>query len=158
MTPWVYKITDSKSIVLKSVYENLRNNRDELQLRLDQERDNKAKLETKIKNLENELVNLRNNKENSKNIEGNLNVFKLENEVDIIYEKLKEQNLIEKLFFLMNDIRENKNWFTHSEKIKIEYFINLGLLEITERNHNGVRVDISRLGEKILRKTRLEYL
>lgn len=52
ITPWIYKITDSKSIVLKEVYENLRLERDDLQIRLDQEREARSRSEVRIKSLD----------------------------------------------------------------------------------------------------------
>lgn len=55
LTPWIYKITDSKSIVLKEEYDRIRLENDELQTRLDKERESKSKLETRISSLENEI-------------------------------------------------------------------------------------------------------
>lgn len=158
VTPWGYKITDSKSVVLKSVYEQLRNNRDELQLRLEQERDARSKLETQIKSLEDELINLRNNKKNTTNFTESTNEPKLENEVDIIYEKIKNKNLTEKLFTVMDKIRNKNNWFRYDSMPEIEYFIKLGLLTIKSKDSITVALDISPLGDKILRRMNLELL
>lgn len=58
ITPWIYKNTDSNSIVLKSVYESIRNSRDELQAALYRERDAKIKLEIKNKALDDKNTEL----------------------------------------------------------------------------------------------------
>jgi hypothetical protein len=50
LTPWVYQVTDSKSIVLKTEYDRIRTENDDLQFRLDKERESKSRLETRIKN------------------------------------------------------------------------------------------------------------
>lgn len=52
LKPWVYKYTDNKSIVLKIDYDLLKQQRDDLQVRLAAERESKAKLEVRMKTLE----------------------------------------------------------------------------------------------------------
>ena len=58
LTPWIYKITDSNSIVLKIEYNRIRSDRDDLQLRLDHEHELKSKLDNRIKILEQEIIEL----------------------------------------------------------------------------------------------------
>lgn len=73
LKPWVYKKTDSKSIVLKSIHEEVRNERDTLQLRLDKERESKSKLEIRIKSLEEEIIEV---KKKGESIKENSNKLK----------------------------------------------------------------------------------
>ena len=88
LTPWIYKISDKNSIVLKSDYDILKNERDFLSQKLEEERDSKLKLRTEINKLEERL---------GENIdeENNKTEFKYESEIDYIISEIKqnEKNL-----------------------------------------------------------------
>ncbi|MCB4800276.1 hypothetical protein [Neotamlana laminarinivorans] len=88
LTPWIYKISDKNSIVLKSDYDLMKNERDLLSQKLEEERDSKLKLRTEINKLEERL---------GKNIDGeDLKMeFNYESEIDHILNEIKqnEKNL-----------------------------------------------------------------
>ena len=48
LTPWIYRITDSNSVVLKETYDSLRNEKFELEIKFEAERDSKSKLQKEI--------------------------------------------------------------------------------------------------------------
>ncbi|WP_233900523.1 hypothetical protein [Tenacibaculum piscium] len=88
VTPWVYKISDKNSVVLKSDYDILKNERDFLSEKIEEERDSKLKLRNEINKLEEKLGgNI--NKHNTKT------EFKYESEIDHILNEIKtnEKNL-----------------------------------------------------------------
>ena len=51
LTPYIYKITDSDSIVLKETYDRLKSDKQELEIKLERERDSKGKERCKKKYL-----------------------------------------------------------------------------------------------------------
>jgi len=59
ITPWIARFNDKSSIVLKTTYLELLSERDELEEKIAKERESKSKLESKIKNLEDDVVEAR---------------------------------------------------------------------------------------------------
>jgi len=88
VTPWVYKISDKNSVVLKSDYDIIKTERDFLSQKLEEERDSKLKLRTEITKLEERL---------GESIEGDdsKTEFNYESEADHIINEIKqnEKNL-----------------------------------------------------------------
>ncbi len=133
--PWVYKLTDSKSIVLKSTYENIRNERDELQTRLDKERESKSKLEIRINSLEEEILERdravaeREGEEslNSKNDKTDSQP----NEIEQLYYKIKSQGLLDK--FLDDSVLIKKDEYVDDSESN-DSFLELGLIEFKEHH------------------------
>lgn len=160
LTPWIYKITDSKSIVLKSLHENLRNNRDELQIRLDQEREAKSRLETKIKSLEENITNLlKKGEEDSGNDEKAVNdSLNIQTETDIMFEKIKKKNWSQNLLNAVTHVNEQEHGWVDNNKIDeaFRYFIDLGLFDIAKKDTTDTMLKVSQLGENVLRRIRLD--
>ena len=156
LKPWVYKKTDSKSIVLKSVHEQVRNDRDNLQLRLDQERESKSKLEIRIKNLEEEIIET----SRQKNKEGGeQNIVLQDNvsdEIERLYEKLKKGKILD--FFINIGVRLNKNEFIEKGDSRIDNLIELGLISHKEENYSGLSdlYNLTEDGQKVLRLARFK--
>jgi hypothetical protein len=57
LKPWVYKLTDKSSIVLKEYLELIRSERDSLLIRIGDERDSKSRVELELKKLQEEIKN-----------------------------------------------------------------------------------------------------
>ena len=157
LTPWIYKLTDSKSIVLKTVYERVRAEKEDLQIRLDQERDSKSRLENRIKNLELEIAELTKPaiEDNISNNDGNLpNKTNLET-TPIIMQKLKEKELLQE--FINTAVKINKGESIENNYTSKDYFIELGLLKFTSNGYKNTKnYQITSEGENLLKKARLE--
>lgn len=156
LTPWIYKITDSKSIVLKTEYNRIRAERDEIQFRLDQERDLKSKLENQIKRLENELTESKNRKpEEEITLESVLPKIDNDNSLNILHEKLKERELIEK--FKETAIIINKGTLINNNE-PIDGLIELGLIIFEKEGPYGgaKNYKLTDYGQKMLTKLRFE--
>lgn len=160
VTPWIYKITDSKSIVLKSVYENLRAENDNLLEKLDKERDSKSRLETRMKTLENEITELLSNAKKKKTSEvspeKNENDKRVEDEASILLRKLKEKEMLKD--FVSTSISLNKGEYIAVSYKPTDLFIELGLIKYKDSSYSGSAKSytITQIGEKVLRLARLE--
>jgi hypothetical protein len=159
ITPWVYKITDSKSIVLKETYENLRIENLRIETKLEKERENKKRLLLEISELEKTIdkINLSNNQENN-DTEETIKNLSLDNEVDVLFNKIKNKKLIDEFIELVESIgKEEQGWIKAEDLTdSFSYFVKLGLLATGKDNVNYVEIAITNVGEKVLRRSRLE--
>lgn len=115
VTPWIYKITDKSSVVLKHVYEEVKTERDDLQSRLEQERDSKAKLELRIKHLEEELSKQKPIIDNS------------QDEVDVMVKKLVDSKLDNHFLDIVLSIKQHE--YIKKTTYGLNEFLKLGLIE-----------------------------
>lgn len=161
VTPWIYELTDSKSIVLKSEYERIRVERDDVQVRLDKERESRSKLETRIKNLESEILEA-SKAQAEKPIESTTK-SKSEgsqkgpiDETSILLEKLRNKNLLRD--FKDSSIRINKGEFIKNDYNPKDYFIELGLIKFSSDHVRGdsKKYVLTQDGENLLKRARLE--
>jgi hypothetical protein len=160
LTPWIYKITDSKSIVLKTEYERIRSENDDLQIRLDKERESKSRLENRIKNLEDEIIEITKIQTGSKTLErkkvgikNSLNT--ISDSTSILLQKLKDKNLLNE--FLDTCTKINRGEGIQNEYKSKDYFIELGLIRFSSNYSNSSkRYNITTDGENVLKKARLE--
>jgi hypothetical protein len=159
ITPWIYKITDSKSIVLKETYENLRTENTRIEAKLEKERENKKRLLIEISELEKEIdkLNLENNQENS-DTEETIKNLSLDNEVDVLFNKIKNKNLIDEYIELVENIGKEEQGWIKAEYLtnSFSYFLKLGLLATGKDNVNFIEIAVTEVGEKVLRRLRLE--
>ncbi|EMY3476827.1 DUF3450 domain-containing protein [Flavobacterium psychrophilum] len=160
LTPWIYQITDSKSIVLKSEYERIRAESDDLQLRLDKERESKSRLEARIKSLEAEIIEITRVK--TENVIENIPEKKTTRSVkkentdstSILIDKIIQKELLTD--FLNTCTKINKgdsipNSYKHSD-----YFTELGLIKFFKNAINDSKIySITSEGEILLKKIRL---
>lgn len=157
LTPWIYKITDSKSIVLKSKYDILKTEYYELQTALDNERESKSKLENRIKKLEQENLELK--KANSELIQNNntkeLKQSKKDSDIiSILIEKLKQHNLIDEFIFISTKIKKGE--LISDDYANTDFFIKMGLISyLGKRNTHFTKYSLTEEGELILKNLRL---
>lgn len=162
LTPWIYQITDSKSIVLKSEYERIRTDNDDLQTRLDKERESKSRLESRIKSLEAEIIEITKIKVEPISEENNTASKKtrsIKNTIidssTILLNKLKEKKLTQEYLDICTKINRGDT-IPNSYKPK-DYFIELGLIKFLQNAINdSKRYSITTEGETLLKKVRLE--
>jgi hypothetical protein len=155
LKPWVYKLTDSKSIVLKTTYEIVRNERDELQVRLDRERESKSKLELRIKNLEEEIVERERavaEKEGEESLVASKNTET--SDASILFDKLKDENLIDD--FKKIAVQSKKGEYISNNHNPTDRYIELGLLQFKTESYNGSakHYNVTNDGDDLLRYLR----
>lgn len=160
LSPWIYKITDSKSIVLKSVYEGLRSEKDDLQIRIDQERESKSRLEARIKILETEIIEKNAIQSESKESNSSQNKSESTNKVvkdnsSIFLQKIKGKDLLKD--FIDVSIMINQGLPIKNENKAKDYFLELGLITFSSNEINGnKKYKLTSTGEDVLNKYRLE--
>jgi hypothetical protein len=159
ITPWIYKITDSKSIVLKETYENLRIENLRIETKLEKERENKKRLLIEISELEKTIdkINLSNIEENN-DTEETIKNISLDNEVDVLFNKIKTKKLIDEYIELVENIgKEEEGWIKSADLTNsFSYFVKLGLLATGKDNVDYIQIGVTDIGGKVLRRSRLE--
>lgn len=160
ITPWIYKVTDSKSIVLKETYDNLRIENNRIEIKLENEREIKKRLFIEVSELEKEIDNLKiSSVENKTEKSASENIaINFENEVDVLFNKIKNKKLIDQFINNISAIGEKEQGYIKMEHWddSTNYFIRLGLLESGQMNSNFSELSITPVGEKVLRRSRLE--
>ena len=149
LTPWIYKITDSNSIVLKIEYNRIRSDRDDLQLRLDHEHELKSKLDNRIKILEQEIIEL-----TSKKLEERKD--KVSDVYSVLISTLKKKHLVVNLFELIKDINSRNH--IHKNINGLNDFIELGLLKYDKDSSTSGYgyYEFTSDGQEVLRRLRTE--
>jgi hypothetical protein len=157
LKPWVYKKTDYKSIVLKSDHERVRSERDSLQFRLDKERDSKSKLTSIIKDLEEQIIEITRTQV-EREVEENTDIenSKLINIVEVIYNKLVEENLVSEFSNFATESK--KGGYIDDYYQQTDRFIQLGLVKYHKKHfsNNSKQFAITQDGEAVLNYLRLQ--
>ena len=148
--PLVYKITDSKSIVLKSEYNRLQSLNEELQKRLEIERELKSKIESRHKKLEEAVT--KNTLFSTENDELNLN--NINDVVSILLNKLKEENKLEE--FKKTAVNIKEGIYIKNDYKPQELFKQLGLIIFDgSKSSSDKRYRLTKDGEEVFLKSRL---
>lgn len=128
ITPWIYKITDKSSIVLKSNYDILYSEKERMLKKLESEKEEKLKLESEIALLENKIKSF-NEKESISKDE-----ITIEN--DKLVKLLKEKGYLEDFERLIYNINSDV-WVDLDDSIR--YFVTSGLIESISTRSGGIR-------------------
>jgi len=163
LTPIIYKISDSKSIILKSEYDILLNERIRLENRLDEERAQKTKLQTDYERLETKISSLiKQNAELNSIIQTTTppneeNISNNENELNLIAELFERENLIDDFMAIGSNI---KNKISMDKKLNtVTQFTTLGLIEVGSIYPNGqYAYSFTDLGAKLHKKIQLQQI
>lgn len=149
LTPWIYKITDSNSIVLKTEFNKIRSDRDELQIRLDHERELKSKLDNRIEILEHKIIELTSNKLDERKDD-------VSDVYSVLISTLKKKHLVLDLFELLKDINSGNHILKN--KNGLNDFIELGLLKYDKDSTTGGYgyYEFTADGQEVLRRLRTE--
>lgn len=151
VTPWVYKITDSDSIVLKSVWEDTRNERDIYIKKYDAERESRTKFENKIDVLNSENIRLNEELKRLKEdddiklipnekIEQNIEETRNSSDIKAMVKRLQDSDNITNFVKMAMQIKIGKPLIKRiSDNItinddRISYIIREGLVRFKERN------------------------
>ena len=147
--PLVYKITDSKSIVLKSEFERIRNQRDSLQNKLDQERESKSKIEARYKKLEESILQKNNPFDNDFGGENKTN-----DTISKLINILKEQELLNE--FTQTAIRIKDGQYIENSYKPLSVFKKLNLILYDGSSSTGSRrYKLTNDGENVFLESRL---
>jgi hypothetical protein len=166
VTPIVYKWTDEKSIVLKSVFDASENERKRLERRVEEEREAKLKLQEDYDKLEKRIAELLTEKNTTKtNVDDEkktkttkqkVSQTPNEEKLTLLYNKLQKDNKIESFervaSTILNDIPMEK---TH----EVTEFTTLGLIAPGNyTNNNRYKFSLTPIGKEIQEKLLMEKL
>lgn len=166
LTPYIYKVTDSKSIVLKEIYNQLESEKEILEGKLEKERESKNKLQIEIASLEEKMDKLSLENFSHGNLtltdeeikEFDLKSIDSDKEGEILFKKIKSKNLSNDFLNICSLIESSSNdiiEINDLNKYNSEYFIKLGLISKKTYSTSSKRVAITEIGEKVLRFVRL---
>lgn len=156
LTPWIYKVTDSNSIVLKETYDKLKSENNILELNLEKERESKGRLQIEISKLEKKIEDS-NSYTNSISVE-NHEQNKIGDETELMFKKIKEKDWLRNYINHITTVNKANNGWVENVEIDepFHYFITLGLIDISEDNGQFSNLTVSELGKKVLRRVRLD--
>ena len=133
LTPLIYKWTDDKSIVLKSIYDISENERKRLEKKLEEERDSKLKIQNDYERLEKRLSDLLSDKEEintTKDVDNRESQEQendqLKNKLDLIFKKLQKENKVESFEKISSNILNGYPFEKSTENV--EEFTSIGLI------------------------------
>jgi hypothetical protein len=156
ITPWVYKITDSKAIVLKEEYDRLKQEKNLIENKLEDERENRVKLLNEISRLENRIDELSiDNKE--KPLVTSIEKGNSQNSnIEIYQEKLKKKDYSNKFVEWALEGEKSSVWFPLGyEPEHIKYFFKIGLIEFNNSVTNEISYKLTNNGRKVFEVLRL---
>jgi len=154
LKPWVYKLTDNSSIVLKEDYERLRNERDNLLVRINNEREEKAKVENELKTVQDKISKI--------NIANTISSPTIEEEKEIseafhvsLYNELKDEGLVESFQSVSMDILKG-NEFSRKDSNMLEPLIRMGLIKYKSAKNSVDRLfELTTDGTEVLKILRI---
>ena len=163
LKPWIYSKIYTSAIVMKDTYEIVRNQRDELQIRLNQEREAKSILESEIKNLEEsnrenlriqaEKVNEDIPRKEPNKPEPKPKTPAVISDIDILYKKLESQNLLNAFMKISTQVRKGNSILKTSNEL--DSFLQLGLLRYSSSdpyNSKMAKFSLTQNGDSVLNK------
>lgn len=160
VTPHVYKMTDSDSIVLKETYDRLKSDKQNLEIKLEKERESRSKMQKEIDSLEGQIQEMY-RASAEKEREESLEKEKTENTgltpIDKLYRKLQEKYLVNKFVHTVIQIRREQGWFENkNEDEDVKFFVRTGLLEYEKSDENWTMYNITKNGQEVLKKAQIE--
>lgn len=142
ITPWIYKITDSSSIVLKSNFQVLEKERDILSQKLEIERESKLKLQNEVSTLEEKIKEfIKSNDEKVSEIE---QINKSANDVDTqkvekVLKAISNKGFNDFFDTLINEINNSEYIDTSKLGEQINYFLKTGIIKLEDKFDNDYR-------------------
>ncbi|MFC0777065.1 hypothetical protein [Flavobacterium sp. HJSW_4] len=147
LTPWIYQITDSKSIVLKEEYDRVRAENDDLQTRLDNERQSKSRLETIIKAQDENIIEL--SKLKATNTEPDFQDPDVEYQLSDLVSKIINGGSLKSYEETVLLIQKGKP--INDNNKNLDFFITLGLIAFDRRLTNSANYyKLTQMGKKVL--------
>jgi hypothetical protein len=138
LNPWIYKITDSKSIVLKSTFQKIEKERDILSQKLESEREAKLRLQNEISGLEDRIKELINPipVENT-DIKLQKATVSEQNKIDAILKDIQDKNMTQFFDKLIDDINNQEYIDTKKHGEMINYFLKSDIIKLSNKHWNN---------------------
>lgn len=156
ITPWIYKITDSKSIVLKEEYDRLKEEKNLIENKLEDERENRVKLLNEISRLENRIDELLLDNLERPQVTSIEKKNSEKNNIEIYQERLKNKDYTDKFVELALQGEKSSIWFKKSnEPEHIKYFFKIGLIEVNNSMQSETSYRLTSNGRKVFEVLRL---
>ncbi|ADR20191.1 hypothetical protein MATR_21930 [Marivirga tractuosa] len=162
LSPWIYQITDSKSIVKKSVHENLEKRLEAIQIRFEKEKEARIRVEDELEALEEKLAKSKTDDDKGvfigKNKDANKETEKLSKDPGINKTQKVVQKIIEdgkeKTFLEIARKSLKKEGFNARESEKLDFFIDFELIKIISRDdvNEWFDIELSELGLIVYRQ------
>ncbi len=157
ITPWIYKITDNKTIVLKDDYDRLKQEKNLIENKLESERENRVKLLNEIDRLESRIDELLLNNVESQNETTSEKENNSNGNIDTYIQRLKDRKYTDKFTEFALQIEKNSPWTPkNNEPEHIKYFFKIGLVEVLQSDQVDIRYKLSNNGKKVFDILRLE--
>lgn len=153
ITPWVYKITDKSSIVLKSTYQILEKERDNLSQKLENEREKKLSLQNEVSILEERIKEL-NAKEDKKNpIEQFLNEPDTEkSKIELLINDIDHKDLSVPFDNIINKVNNEDYINFDTFEIATNYLLKAGIIKLKDKKPGETKFrhyQFTNFGEKV---------
>ncbi|WKK84088.2 hypothetical protein QYS48_17935 [Marivirga arenosa] len=158
LSPWIYQITDSKSIVKKSVHENLEKRLEAIQIRYEKEKEARIRVEDELEALEEKLAKSKKDEDKGvyvglqdegKEIEENSSTSKglKPNKAEKIVKKIIEEDKA-KVFLEIARKTLKKEDIPTQESKNLDFFLDYRLIKITDKDDfdHWYKVELSELG------------
>jgi hypothetical protein len=165
ITPWIYKISDSKSIVLKETYDKLNSEKLNIEVKLEKERENRARLQNEISELENKLEDFylskgdtdKNSLEESRKEFTDESLDNTVSSIDLLLDKVKKRKYTNDFLNTESYLKRHEGWIEDVEAEKhVDYLTKIGLLSIMEARNGHTRYSVTKDGIEVLKRIRLE--
>ncbi|WP_299112890.1 hypothetical protein [uncultured Winogradskyella sp.] len=156
ITPWIYKITDSKSIVLKEEYDRLKQEKNLIENKLEDERENRVKLLNEISRLENRIDELSLDNLEEPQVTSIEKGNSQKSNIEIYQERLKKKDYTDKFVEFALQGEKSSVWFSkNNEPEHIKYFFKIGLIEVSNTMQREISYKLTSNGRKVFEVLRL---
>lgn len=145
LTPFIHKITAPKTIVLKSLYEQLMHERDKLETKFDEERKKRVDVQSDRDNLDQQLKELRTQSVLMPDPASVLNKPKENAEIKNIFEQMEGRNLLPAYIGVIDDVL----YGNYIDNKTISPFLKLGLLSVTNTGNTTSKVSFTDKGKAL---------
>jgi hypothetical protein len=159
VTPWVYKVTDNTSIVLKIDFDRLKLDNDRLQKRYEEERQEKIRyreenerlVSANLETSKNSLV-VKNEITSDKNVVPFAHILNSETSIptksQLIFEKLKNENKFPALKEIVEEVVTGNKLIKDNEFVK--YFASMDIIKVKDRLDGSYnRYELTDIGREI---------
>lgn len=151
ITPEVYRLTDKGSVVLKTEYTKLNDDKGRIEQRLEKERETRLKVQAERDDLESRMITLiskanNSEKEEEKEITPKKAEAKENNLIESVYSMIKSRNFLDKFKHTI-DIVEAGTLVRDNDE-GITYFVRLGLIKKIHEVASGTLYHFTELGQE----------
>ncbi|MBK8244783.1 MAG: hypothetical protein IPK88_15270 [Saprospiraceae bacterium] len=145
ITPWIYKLTDKSSIVLKSEYDKQVSLFSDFKERFNTERDKRLKAEIHIQELEKGLLDL--NIQINQMHDSQIQINQEKSKFQLIVKQINQQGLFSEIDSMIDIIESKTDIATINDSLK--FFTKLNLIrKLPSAKPNSTRIEFTETGRK----------